>query len=447
MCQDSSTVVYEHVTWFLDVECYTFAPSPLVKSLPELAAYEQSSLKKCNDQFCLHTVAVKCGKASMEVHVKADLFGTGVHVHASELAVFSAGSDEHSCRAREAGEAEYVIEVPFDKCGTGFQMNGDGMIYSNLLLYSPTPPPRGIMRLGPVTIPIQCWFSRKYRVSSAAVVPTWSPLISTVSQQSELDLGIKLMTRDWSSELLHGVYQLGEVINVEASVGMGARMPLRVYVDTCVATQLPDVTTSPRYAFIENNGCMIDGLVTSSTASYFLPRLQNDRLQFQLEAFRFQNSPSNDSVILITCILKAVLIGQGYPAARACSYMDGRWRSADDSDQVCLSCSHGHLDQSVLYSQSGGYRKLSKRQSNGQRESIIQNARLQPEALGGPLLTGLAVRERVCACGSVRESVWERACVTSCRPRTRALDHSGFSTELCQSVCHPLCHPLCHSLY
>uniref|UniRef100_A0A8B9HF65 Zona pellucida sperm-binding protein 3 n=1 Tax=Astyanax mexicanus TaxID=7994 RepID=A0A8B9HF65_ASTMX len=280
----------------LNVECYTNAPSPLVKSMPELGAKQSGSNGACSGQSCLRTVAVKCGKSSMEVQVKADLFGTGVPVEASELTVLAAGTDEHFCRVTVAEDAQYKIE-----------MNDDWLIYSNLLLYTPTPSPYRILRMSPATIPIQCW---KFRVSSQAVVPTWAPFISTVSQESKLDLGMKLMTSDWSSELLYGVYQLGEVIHVEASVEMGTHMPLRVYVDSCVATQSPDVNTSPRYAFIENNGCMMDGLITSSTDSYFLPRLQNDRLRFQLEAFMFHDSPSN---LFVTCILKAVLITQSSP--------------------------------------------------------------------------------------------------------------------------------------
>ncbi|XP_049339114.1 zona pellucida sperm-binding protein 3 [Astyanax mexicanus] len=339
----------------LNVECYANAPSPLVKSMSELGAKQSGSNGACSGQSCLRTVAVKCGKSSMEVQVKADLFGTGVPVEASELTVLAAGTDEHFCRVTVAEDAQYKIEVPFNKCGTGFQMNDDWLIYSNLLLYTPTPSPYRILRMSPATIPIQCWFSRKFRVSSQAVVPTWAPFSSTLSQESKLDLGMKLMTSDWSSELLYGVYQLGEVIHVEASVEMGTHMPLRVYVDSCVATQSPDVNTSPRYAFIENNGCMMDGLITSSTDSYFLPRLQNDRLRFQLEAFMFHDSPSNASVLFVTCILKAVLITQSSPEQRACSFIDGRWRSADDTDQVCQSCSHSasanSLDQPVQYNQ------------------------------------------------------------------------------------------------
>lgn len=49
-------------------------------------------------------------------------------------------------------------------------------------------------------------------------------------------------------------YYLGDFINMEASVKVYNHVPLRVFVDGCVATQTPDVRAPPRYSFIENNG-------------------------------------------------------------------------------------------------------------------------------------------------------------------------------------------------
>lgn len=40
----------------------------------------------------------------------------------------------------------------------------------------------------------------------------------------------------------------------EASVEQFHHIPLRVTVDSCVATVVPNVDTVPRYAFLGNNG-------------------------------------------------------------------------------------------------------------------------------------------------------------------------------------------------
>ncbi len=63
-----------------------------------------------------------------------------------------------------------------------------------------------------------------------------------------------LLADDWSYERPSHSYFLGDIINIEASVKVYNHVPLRVFVDHCVATQVPDVTALPRYSFIENHG-------------------------------------------------------------------------------------------------------------------------------------------------------------------------------------------------
>ncbi|XP_052440522.1 zona pellucida sperm-binding protein 3 [Carassius gibelio] len=112
------------------------------------------------------------------------------------------------------------------------------------------------------------------------------------------------MTDDWSYERPSNSYFLGDVINVEASVKVYNHVPLRVFVDRCMATQVPDVNALPRYLFIENHGCLVDAKVTASS-SRFVPRSQEDKIRFQLEAFMFQGGSSPS--IYMTCVLKATL--------------------------------------------------------------------------------------------------------------------------------------------
>ncbi|KAG1927343.1 zona pellucida sperm-binding protein 3-like [Pimephales promelas] len=93
---------------------------------------------------------------------------------------------------------------------------------------------------------------------------------------------------DWSYQRPSYSYFLGGVINIKASVKQFNLVPLRVFLDSCVATQVPD--------------CFVDAKTTASS-SRFMPRSQVDKIQFQLEAFMFQES--NRPSIFITCLLKA----------------------------------------------------------------------------------------------------------------------------------------------
>lgn len=63
-----------------------------------------------------------------------------------------------------------------------------------------------------------------------------------------------LLVDDWISERPSNQYYLGELINIEASVLQFNHVPLRVLVDGCVATTVPDANSVPRYSFIENYG-------------------------------------------------------------------------------------------------------------------------------------------------------------------------------------------------
>lgn len=62
------------------------------------------------------------------------------------------------------------------------------------------------------------------------------------------------LVADWVSESASNQYFLGELINIEASVLQFYHVPLRVYVDGCVATPVPDLNAVPRYSFIDNYG-------------------------------------------------------------------------------------------------------------------------------------------------------------------------------------------------
>lgn len=158
------------------------------------------------------------------------------------------------------------------------------------------------------------------------------------------------------------------MIHIEAAVLRGYHIPLRIYVDSCVTTVTPNPDSQPRYSFIDNHGwdklsrlwrelkcnvntetvlfvqksqlviiteywsysriqerllsceepewlfmnmdvlfCHIRCLSDSKrmgAKSLFLQRSQEDKLQFQLKAFRLhQDQPGNSSVGSNLCVI------------------------------------------------------------------------------------------------------------------------------------------------
>ncbi|XP_042603072.1 zona pellucida sperm-binding protein 3-like isoform X2 [Cyprinus carpio] len=260
------------------------------------------------------SIAAQCGESFVHVEVKKDFFGTGQLVNPSFLSL-------GGCAAvGEDPETQVLIfEYELQTCG------------SSLKALVGTP----IVRTDAAAVGIECHYSRLHNVSSNALIPSWVPFAATKVSEEVLVFSLKLMTDDWMFERPSNQYFLGQFLGVEASVTQYNHVPLRLFVDSCVATAVPDVNSAPRYSFIENHGCLVDAKLTGSTSS-FMHRVQSNKLHFQLETFRFQQS--NSAQVYITCALKAVVASTPIsPENKACSFANG-WLSADDNDQVCMCC-------------------------------------------------------------------------------------------------------------
>ncbi|XP_071374624.1 zona pellucida sperm-binding protein 3-like [Centroberyx affinis] len=314
----------------------SYIPNRFHNIQPEVAAVKQQQSAEPSAR-PPSAVVVTCHADSLEVVVQADLFDTGLLVDGRHLHL---GSDSVSkgsaCTAVPSGEAEFTIQAHLMDCGTKLSSTNEKLIYSNILVYSPEPSSDGVLRLDGATIPVECHYEKRYAVDGIALNPTWAPFVSKATAEDEMDFSLQLMTDDWQFQRGSHVYFLGDPIHLEVSVIMGSHMPLRVYVDHCVATATPDAEATLRYDFIEHYGCLADAYLTSSS-SRFLPRVQQHKLRFQLEAFRFYQESSH--LIYITCYVKAVpaLLAVG-SQNRACSFIENRWQSVDGNDEACRGC-------------------------------------------------------------------------------------------------------------
>ncbi|XP_041659625.1 zona pellucida sperm-binding protein 3-like [Cheilinus undulatus] len=286
-------------------------------------------------------LVVNCYPDSMEVVVQADMFDTGLQVEGRNLHLGSDTTGQRSsCGAGPSGEAEFTIRTKLMDCGTKLSSNKEKIIYSNVLVYSPEPSHDGLLRLDGVSIPVECHYKKKYAVDGISLLPTWVPSVSTASAEDQIDFTLLLMTDDWQFERGSYSYFLGDPIRIQVSAIVRKHIPLRVYVDHCVATPTPDAHKTLRYDFIEHNGCLADAYLTNSK-SHFLPRLEEHKLRFQLDAFKFYQENSNR--IYITCHVKAVPVGLAVSSqTRACSFTENSWRSIDGNDQACRSCDITH---------------------------------------------------------------------------------------------------------
>ncbi|TNN31589.1 Zona pellucida sperm-binding protein 3 [Liparis tanakae] len=266
----------------------------------------------------VNTVRVTCHPDSLEIIIKADMFEVGAPVNGDELRLGVEHNDY--CRATTSSEDEYRIHVGLVDCGTKQRMNEETLVYTNVLVYSPVASLDGLVRMEEAVIPIECQYERKYSLSSSSLMPTWIPFMSKQAAEETLEFDLSIMTNDWLHRRGSNVFYLGEPMGIEASVRVGHHTGLRVFVSSCVATLSPDVSSEPRYVFVDN-GCLVDSELPGSRSS-FLSRTQDNKLHLTIDAFKFHNE--NRGELYITCHLNAVVANDAETTNKACSLINGR---------------------------------------------------------------------------------------------------------------------------
>ncbi|XP_058273353.1 zona pellucida sperm-binding protein 3-like [Hemibagrus wyckioides] len=311
----------KQVTW-------RFPAAPQIPTPPAPVHFVRQS-----DPVPTQGVTARCNETAVRVEVRRDLFGTAAPLNIAALTLGGCGAS-----GMDASSQVFIYESALHGCNSKLTVTAKELVYiftlgiSSVSL-SGTP----IQRSAGAKVFIECHYPRLHNVSSSALLPAWIPYASAQAAEELLVFSLRLMMDDWISERPSNQYYLGELINIEASVLQFNHVPLRVLVDSCVATAVPDINAVPRYSFIENYGCLVDAKLTHSS-SRFLPQTQASKLRFQLEAFRFQQM--NSSLIYFACLLKATVASAPANAEyKACSFTNNGWTAAYGADQVCSCCS------------------------------------------------------------------------------------------------------------
>ncbi|XP_028652057.2 zona pellucida sperm-binding protein 3-like [Erpetoichthys calabaricus] len=278
------------------------------------------------------TVSAQCTEWNVIVTINPDLLGIQHPVQASDLTIGGCGVTSQTPTA-------FVIEAPLQGCGSNVTMVADEIVYYFTLDYNPSPiPGLPIVRTNPAVVQIECHYPRNHNVSSNSLNPTWVPYTSTISAQDVLGFSLVIMNSDWSGPSSSSIFYLGDLLNLQASVDNTNHVPLRIFVDNCVASSTSN-GSAPTYTFIGNSGCFTDSKVTGSNSQFITPRTTPSTLQFELDAFRFYGVAA--SSVFITCRLKVTLASQAIDSLnKACTYITGlsQWTSVDGSDPVCSCC-------------------------------------------------------------------------------------------------------------
>ncbi|ELK06879.1 zona pellucida sperm-binding protein 3 [Pteropus alecto] len=284
-------------------------------------------------------LVVECLEAQLVVTVSKDLFGTGKLIRPTDLTLGPEG-----CEPLASMDTDDVVtfEVGLHECGNTVQVTEDALVYSTFLLHNPRPVGNlSILRTNFAEVPIKCLFPRQGNVSSQAILPTWVPFRTTVFSEEKLVFSLHLMEENWSAKKRSPTFQLGDIAHLQAEVHTGSHVPLRLFVDHCVATPTPDRNTSPYHTIVDFHGCLVDGLYDASSA-FKAPRPGPETLQFTVDMFQFVNDSRN--MVYITCHLKVTLADQVPDQLnKACSFSksSNSWSPVEGTADICQCCNKG----------------------------------------------------------------------------------------------------------
>nr|XP_012614948.1 zona pellucida sperm-binding protein 3 [Microcebus murinus] len=286
-------------------------------------------------------VIVECLEAQLLVTVSKDLFGTGKLVRPADLTLGPKG-----CQPLVSADTDDVVrfEVGLHECGNSLQVTADSLVYSTFLLHEPRPVGNlSILRTNRAEVPIECRYPRQGNVSSQVILPTWVPFRTTVLSEEKLAFSLRLMEENWSTEKRSPTFHLGDTAHLQAEIHTGSHVPLRLFVDRCVATPTPDRNASPYHTIVDFHGCLVDGRLADASSAFKAPRARPDILQFTVDVFSFVNDSRN--VIYITCHLKVTLADQDpNQLNKACSFSktSNSWSPVEGSADICDCCNKGN---------------------------------------------------------------------------------------------------------
>ncbi|TDG99805.1 hypothetical protein EPR50_G00198830 [Perca flavescens] len=287
---------------------------------------------------------IKCGEVEVRITVKSQFFKKKrIPFKPENLRLGANSAQQRSCEAKgPVSGSDMVISAGLHECGTESSVHGEWLVYSNELLLFPAVVPTStgsmIVRGATTVIPVECHYKRKQTVTGDILTPTWLPMTSTISVFGLLHFSLRTMADDCTSIRSSSVYQQGEAVFLEASVAAPLHPPLTLYVDYCVATLKPDPLSLPSYKFITKHGCLMDSVLPGSS-SKFLPREQDNRLCFSVQAFHF-NQESGEQMF-ISCHIRATLKHKSQSHLdKACFFHRPTfsWRATGGDDALCGCC-------------------------------------------------------------------------------------------------------------
>ncbi|XP_044202142.1 zona pellucida sperm-binding protein 3 [Thunnus albacares] len=244
-----------------------------------------------------------------------------------------------TCPVNQGTKAHYyLLYLLKNDCGYKRESNADYLSISNVLRYNPTGP---ILREMPFNIPLQCKYPRLFHSYKVGFYPILKG--GTVYKALQPKSSFMLTSQDASGNEITGAktYTLGQLMYFEAKRpdNTASSGDQRMYINKCFMTASQDPNSSPKYAIIDNQGCMIDGKLNAQ--SKFLTGSSKMTQRFSVGAFIFKDTASSSSTqqLYMHCDISLGKLTPT-PSSKACSYDPAtkKWKELYGDDSVCACC-------------------------------------------------------------------------------------------------------------
>ncbi|XP_059832323.1 zona pellucida sperm-binding protein 3-like [Hypanus sabinus] len=278
-----------------------------------------------------------CGEQTLLVMV---MLGTESLVQAVELRLGATGC---SSVWADPQTDTVLFYTNLSECGILRKVSEHQLVYSTHLYYRPRAAASAAVRSSLAIAGIECYYPRKV-IGDKQTGLSWTPLSSPRSKWASPRYSLHLMSDNWREERSSSRYQLGDLIHIEASVSAKC-LPVRLYIDSCVATPTPDQDSTLRRRLLGFNGCLLDSRSAGSLSIFVSPRAHPNKLQMRLDTFRLLEAGSS---IFITCRLKVSAIdARADSANKACTFQKAanRWFPVEGPAGICACCDWGNCGE------------------------------------------------------------------------------------------------------
>ncbi|XP_072113348.1 zona pellucida sperm-binding protein 3-like [Mobula birostris] len=303
-----------------------------------------------------------CGDQTLLVRVRLTLLGTERLVRALELRLGAAGC---SPVWADPQTDTVLFYTNLSECGILVKVSAHRLIYSTHLYLRPRAAASATVTSSLAIAGIECHYPRKV-IGDKQTGLTWTPLSSPRSKWALPWYSLHLMSDDWREERSSSSYQLGDFIHIEASVNAKC-LPVRLYVDSCVATPTPDKDSAPRRHLLGFNGCLLDSRSAGSLSVFVSPRADPNKLQMRLDTFRLLEAGSS---IFITCRLRVSAIdARADSVNKACTFhrAASRWFPVEGPAGICACCDWGSCREGRRRQSTGsGWNTLASQSEDDQ---------------------------------------------------------------------------------